>query len=61
MDITDLKAVQYGMRIVQRDLHWALNLASPVEELVLLPIISDAVELLNRIDALIDAVREVKK
>ena len=56
MDVTDLKDAQNGLRVVQRDLHWALSNASKIETLVLLPIISDAVDLLDRVDALMQAV-----
>ena len=60
MDVTDLEAVQYGMRIVQRDLHRALKEAGPVEEIVLLPMITVAVDLLDRVDTLIKAIGEDK-
>ena len=60
MDIEDLEAALVDLRFFQRDLHWALSTASPVEALVLLPIISDGVELADRIDTLIKAIGEEK-
>ena len=60
MDVTDLESARYGLRIVQRDLHRALSEASPIEAIVLLPIITLAVNLLDRVDTLIKAIGEDK-
>ena len=58
MDITDLESALKGLRVVQRDLRWALSNASPVEAMVLMQIISTSGDMFCQLEDFIQAVEK---